>query len=63
MLQLYKLNMYVYAETQEEVNKLEQALKDFVNTQREKGVAITAVKLSSLIDKWGGNIMITNFLR
>lgn len=55
--------MYVYAETQEEVNRLEQALKDFVNMQREKGVAVTAIKLSSLIDKWGDNTMITNFLR
>ena len=63
MLQPYKIDMYVYAESKEDADKLEQALKDFVNRQRVRGVAVTAHKLNTLLDKWGENILITNYLR
>lgn len=63
MLQPYKIDMYVYAESQDEADKLAQALKAFVNQQRERGVAVTAQKLCALLDKWGENILITNYLR
>ncbi len=63
MLQPYKIDMYVYAESKEEADKLEQALKDFVNRQRGRGVPVTAHKLNALLDKWGENILITNYLR
>lgn len=63
MLQVYKLDMYVYANSKEKADKLEQSLKDFVNRQRERGVAVTAEKLNAILRQYGDNILITNFLR
>lgn len=48
--------MYVYANSKEEADKLEQSLKDFVNRQRERGVAVTAEKLNALLNRWGSSI-------
>ena len=55
--------MYVYANSKEEADELEQSLKDFVNRQRERGVAVTAEKLNAILKQYGDNILITNFLR
>lgn len=63
MLQVYKLDMYVYANSKEEADRLEQSLKDFVSRQRERGVAVTAEKLNAILKQYGDNILITNFLR
>lgn len=63
MLQPYKIDLFVYAESDSEALALEQALKRFVNEQREQGVAVTASKLNTLLDRYGSNPLITNFLR
>lgn len=63
MLQPYKIEMFVYAESQSEADAAAQALKAFVVRQRERGVAVTATKLKALLDRWGDNLIITNFLR
>ena len=63
MLQHYKIDLFVYAESDSEALALEQALKRFVNEQRERGVAVTASKLNTLLDRYGSNPLITNFLR
>lgn len=55
--------MYVYANSQEEADTLEQSLKDFVNRQRIRGVAVTADKLNSILKQYGDNKLITDFLR
>lgn len=56
MLQVYKLDMYVYTNSKEEADRLEQSLKDFVNRQRELGVVATAEKLNTLLNRWGNSI-------
>lgn len=63
MLQPYKIDLFVYAESDSEALALEQALKRFINEQRERGVAVTASKLNTLLDQYGSNTLITNFLR
>jgi hypothetical protein len=63
MLKPYKIDMYVYAMDEREARELERSLKDFVNRQRERGVAVTAEKLNAMLKQYGDNILITNFLR
>lgn len=63
MLKPYKIDLYVYADSDEETTALEQKLKDFINTQRLRGVAVTAKKLNEILDKYGKNNFVTNFLR
>ncbi len=63
MLQPYKIDMYVYAESKDEADRLQSAMKAFVNRQRERGVAVTAQRLNTLLDQWGSNPIISNFLR
>ena len=63
MLKPYKIDMYVYAVDERAARELEQSLKEFVNRQRERGVAVTAEKLNAILKQYGDNILITNFLR
>jgi len=48
--------MYVYANSKEEADRLEQSLKDLGTRQRERGGGVTAEKLNSLLNKWGNSI-------
>lgn len=59
----YKVNIYVYADSQIEVDELQNAVRDFVLDQRSKGVAVTASKLTSALRAFGSNQLITNYLR
>lgn len=59
----YKIEIYVYADSEEEKTALERKMKEFVNTQRLRGVAVTAKKLNEILDKYGNNNFVTNFLR
>lgn len=63
MLNPYKIDLYVYAESEEETIALERKMKEFVNTQRLRGVAVTAKKLNEILDRYGNNNFVTNFLR
>ena len=63
MLNPYKIDLYVYAESEEETTALERKMKEFVNTQRLRGVAVTAKKLNEILDRYGNNNFVTNFLR
>ena len=46
-MQPYKIEMYVYADSQQEADKLQATLRAFVENKRNQGVAVTA---SSLIN-------------
>ena len=63
MLQPFKIDMYVYAESPEEAIHLSNKLRDFVSAKRNQGVVVNASKLSKAIDVFGNNPLLLNFLK
>ena len=58
-----KVTFYVYAENEAQVQELQAALNNFVREQYNKGVIVSAPKLTKALHSFGNNFLITNFLR
>ena len=55
--------MYVYADSQQEADKLQATLRAFVENKRNQGVAVTATSLTNAVERFGKHPLINNFLR
>ena len=53
----------MYAETREEADKASEAIKAFISSQAEKGVAVTAEKITAAVEKWKDNFLVTSYFR
>lgn len=62
-MKAYRIDMFVYADSQEEATKLEKDLFNFVNEKREQGIAVRATKVSIALEKFKNNIFVNNFLK
>lgn len=58
-----KVSFYVYADDEDQVRKLQEALNNFVREQYNKGVIVTADKLTNALSHFGNNFLVTNYLR
>ena len=63
MLQPFKTDIYVYANSPEEALQVSNLWKDFVMAKRNQGVVVSAEKLTKAIKTFGDNPLITNFLK
>ncbi len=63
MLQPFKIDFYVYANSPEEALQLSNLWKDFVNAKRNQGVVVSAEKVSKAIEAFGNNPLIINYLK
>ena len=59
----FKVSFNVFAESQEEANKLSNALGQFVDNNAKQGVAITAKKVLEAINRWGNNFLVNSYLK
>ncbi|MBR4755688.1 MAG: hypothetical protein IK076_01965 [Bacteroidales bacterium] len=59
----YPVQFNVYAETQEEADRASAAIKGFISSQAQRGVAVTAAKLTEAVRKWGDNFIVTSYFR
>ncbi len=57
-MQGYEVKFNIYAESQEEADAVSQALKGFINENARIGVAVSAAKILSAFQRWGGNAFI-----
>lgn len=66
-MQAFKAEIFIYAETQEEVDQFKQAVHKFIEENRLEGRAVTASKLTTALSKWKSNMLvkagIINFLK
>ena len=62
-MQPYKIEMYVYADSQQEADRLQATLRAFVESKRNQGVAVTASSLTNAVERFGTHPLINNFLR
>lgn len=65
-MQAFEMKIYVYAETQQEVDDCRKAIHQFIEDNRLEGRAVTAKKLSEALPRWKNNALvragIINFL-
>lgn len=59
----YKVTFYAYAESEEQVKTLQDALNNFVREQYNKGVLVTADKLAQALQTFGNNFFVANYLK
>ena len=63
MMKPHKVTFYAYAEDEAQVKLLQDALNDFVREQYNKGIIVTATKLSQALRSFGSNYFVTTYLR
>lgn len=63
MMKPYKVEFYVYAECESEVQALQEQLNGFVREKYNTGLLVTAKKLTSALSKFCNNFFVTNYLR
>ncbi len=59
----YKVEIYVYAESADEVRALQGAAHEFVDSYYRQGVLVSAAKLTNLLKNNMGKFMIASFLK
>lgn len=59
----YKIEIYVYADSEEKAVEVQNAAKNFVRDKYQKGILVTADKLLNALNKFGNNIMINQFFK
>lgn len=59
----YKIEIYVYAENVEEAAKVQQSAINFVKNKYNKGILVTANKLSEALDKFKDSFMVNQFFK
>lgn len=59
----YKVEIYLYAENEQEAQEATQAAYDFVKNNYNNGVLVTARKVTDIIRKWGNNSLVRNFIK
>lgn len=63
MMKPRKVSFYVYADTEEEIAGLQEALFDFVSDKYSEGILVTADRLTMALRKFEDNFMVKQFLR
>lgn len=59
----FPVTFYLYAEDEGQIKRLERLLYTFVNTQYQQGVAVTANRLSDMVEKFSGSPIFQQFLK
>lgn len=62
-MQPYKIEIYVYADSEEEAAQVQKATRNFVRKKYEKGILVTAKKIMSALNKFEDNIMVNQFFK
>lgn len=59
----YKIEIYVYAESDFQAIAVQKAAKDFVKKKYDIGILVTADKLMSALKRFEDNIIVNNFFK
>ena len=62
-MQPYKIEIYVYAENQEQATEVEKAARGFVRRKYERGILVTAKKLIAALSRFEDNALVNQFFR
>lgn len=59
----YKIEIYVYADSDEQAAQVQTAARNFVRRKYEKGILVTAQKIMSALSRFEDNIMVNQFFK
>lgn len=59
----YKVEIYLYAESEQEAQAAAKAAYNFVKSNYEAGVLVTAKKFAEIVNKFGNNPIVRNFIK
>ena len=59
----YKIQIYVYAENDQEAEQVAQSAKAFVKKKYEQGILITADKLSAALNRFADNFIVNQYFK
>lgn len=59
----YKIQIYVYAENDQEAEQVAQSAKAFVKKKYEQGILITADKLSTALERFADNFIVNQYFK
>ena len=59
----YQVTFYVYAESPEQVEALQNELNNYVREKYNSGVLVTASRLTEALTRFKRNILVDSFLR
>ena len=62
-MQGYEMKFNVYANSQDEADLASNAIKAFITEMAQKGVAVSANKLTEAVRRWKDNYLVTSFFR
>ena len=56
----YEVKFNIYAESQEEANRVSDIIGRFIDDRAREGIAVTASKCLQAVSNWGANPFIKN---
>lgn len=59
----YKIQIYVYAENDQQAEQVAQCAKAFVKKKYEQGILITADKLSAALNRFADNFIVNQYFK
>lgn len=62
-MQGFEVKFNVYAESQSDADLASNAIKGFITQMAQKGIAVTAGKLTDAVNKWKDNYFVTNYFK
>jgi len=62
-MQGYEIKFNVYAETPGEAALATEAVKEFISGMAQKGIAVTAKKITEAVRKYKDNFFVTNYFK
>lgn len=55
------ITFYVYADDEQQTRRLQEALYNFVKSRADKGVAVTAERLTAALERFGSSPIIDKY--
>jgi hypothetical protein len=62
-MQPYKVEFYLYAADESQAQHVQQALREFVECYRQRGIAVSAEHVSAALSKFKDNYFVTQYLK
>ena len=59
----FKIEIYVYADSEEKALEVQKAARDFVREKYQNGILVTADKLVNALRKFGNSMIVKQFFK
>lgn len=59
----YKIEVYVYAESEDEAMTAQKAMRNFVRSKYDMGILVTAGRLTDALTRFKDNVFVNQFLK